>query len=146
MSPEEWQDYIPLAEHYKAIDKTNIYLYVEKQYPWEYVSDISSAGSYRLNVPVSLRVSAAHPCGLTFSWNFELENSSANGTSRLQLNMEHIKEINSKFPIEVKIKLANILKQHTEQARKELTEYEDFVQGMRENYLNLFNFVQEISR
>lgn len=75
---------IDLAEHYKAIGMTSIFLSLggkedtlNMDLPWEYVSDVGEKPGWRNGIPASYHFKAEHPCGLEFEWyvEFSLDNS-----------------------------------------------------------------------
>jgi hypothetical protein len=75
----KWREAAKKAEAYLAVGQAALYIARDGEYPWEFVSRISSGASYRNEIPVSVTFEADHPCGLTFKWFWDLETRGANG-------------------------------------------------------------------
>ncbi len=82
-------DAIKNAEHHLAIGNHEIYL-SEEPYPWIYVNDVTEGGVHRMDCTTSVYVYAAHPCGITFRWNVNLEKKDANGKGFYCIDTETI--------------------------------------------------------
>lgn len=87
---KNWQDFVSLAEHHKAVGWTDIHLWKEQpleDFPWQYVISMEAGGGHRLDIRTSTYFTAKHPCGLTFSWSYEIEPRTANGSNAYQIDV-----------------------------------------------------------
>lgn len=81
------------AEAYKQIGITEIYLWEQEQYPWEYVTAIRSGGGHRLNISTSICLTASHPCGLDFRWLVDFEKYDARKEGRYEVDVAGIEAV-----------------------------------------------------
>ena len=65
------EDYVRLAEHYKAIGQEKIKLSEWDELPWESVTGCTDAGVTRGQQRCCMKFEAAHECGLTFCWTLD---------------------------------------------------------------------------
>lgn len=106
------KDAIEKAEHYKAIGHTEICLADKAGLkPWKFATSVKDGLSMRLGVPTSFKVSAQHPCGLTFYWYEDLENNDANGTGTLAVAQESMRVFVRKLPLVARETFSLLLKE-----------------------------------
>ncbi|MEZ2132499.1 MULTISPECIES: hypothetical protein [unclassified Sinorhizobium] len=127
-----------LAEHYKAIGQTEIYLDSDDEdLPWHLATSVAAGGSYRLNGPSSARVNAHdYDAGLTFTWHFDFEGRDANGTGVNQFSADAMLGAARKLPPHAREQFAKLLhdevwpaaKKHTDDIRDALRKQEDSMQ------------------
>lgn len=129
MNEKTIPEYIALAEHYIAIGSSDIYLYRDTDIPkevWDLASSADSGGTWRLNGPSSVRFSAPHPCGLTFSWSVDFEGRDANGSGVHQFDRERLREVMLMLPKDGAKSFASMLESQVlpplKQRSKELSE------------------------
>lgn len=104
-------DAIANVEHHKALGLTSIYLYREDpDFPWAHVSNVEAGGSYRLNGPSSVAITADHPCGLSFRLSIDFEGQGANGASVSQFDRDKLRSLAMKLPADARRKFAQFLK------------------------------------
>lgn len=134
MKPQRWTDYLPLADHYRAIGQTRIALYASEcvSFPWEHVTAIANGGTYRNEIPVSVSVEAAHPCGLTFAWFLDLETRDANGTDGYRPNLSLLREVVASIPVGVRPALVAALDRMVAAMRKRADGAASFAAEQRE--------------
>jgi hypothetical protein len=144
------QEYIDLAPHYIAIGQTEVYLYRnyggrnegfwDKQFPWEYVTDVdSNGGAMRYNASVNIDFEAIHPCGLTFKWTLDIEPEGHAQTGYLTPDIVRLKTALSLIPshLEEKFKasLQDFLKnveEQTEESRQFYVKQKNKAKAFRE--------------
>lgn len=128
MKDKKYGEIVKLAEHYKAIGETDIYLYDFDnrenviQFPWEFATDVEASGSYRLNGPCGVRFSGLHPCGLKFRWTIDFEERSANGSGINQFDVERLRAVMDLLPEEARKKFAKFMKTEVLSGVKKITE------------------------
>lgn len=97
----EYGQAIKNAEHYIAIEQTNVHLLNTDDLsllPWDYVTSVNAGATMRLGIPTNIYLEAKHPCGLTFSWSVNLEKNDANGTGTNKLDGKIFCDLASKLP------------------------------------------------
>lgn len=101
-----------------------VYLYGDdKDRPWEHVTSASPGGSVRLDITTSIRMSAPHPCGLTFEWTFDIEPRSANGSGHHQIDVAGCKEVLAKLPDTPRAELASHLRSCAKEVRNNALQF-----------------------
>ena len=109
MSREKpWREVVELAEHYLAIDYTKIHLFDRgnDDRPWEYVTQINEGNTVRgNNIRSDIRISAAHPCGITFEWWVELFKREENYGPAHQVDMNGLMLLLEHLPAHVRPQL-----------------------------------------
>lgn len=113
-----YADVVRLAEHYRAIGKTEIYLDRESEKPWSMATDVEGGCSYRLGQQTSVIFHAKHPCGVTFRWFFELEKDKANGRGKYEYDVKAVRTAMQRLPEAVAKKFADQLTQAAKAVRK----------------------------
>lgn len=97
-------------EHFVAIGQTDIYLERDDgTLPWEHITRVETGSSYRFNGPTSIRLIAEHE-GLSFKWNFDLEERSVSGTGTHRINRSRFREMVRKVPLRIRSELAALLR------------------------------------
>ena len=122
MQDRKLQHYIDNADHYKAIENIEHYLF-DGPYPWDNVIDCKPGGMYRLGVPVDVDFDAVHDCGLSFRWSVSLEPPSANGTGSLQIDSDKIQDTLGQLPANMQEKFAKCFTEHILKLREESANY-----------------------
>lgn len=97
MKDKSWEYLVEHAEQYKALDQIEHYLSTGR-YPWLYATSCEPGGSHRLDIATSVYFRAKHPCGLEFRWNFDIEDSAANGKGHYEINVAGIRSIFGLLP------------------------------------------------
>lgn len=125
---------IEKADHLKALGWTDVYLgYRQTEFPWGLVTDVQTGHSHRLSGPASVRMTARHPSGLTFSWEVDFEGRDANGRGVHLFDRDRLRDVMRKLPKPARIQFANILasevfagmQARTSELRKALSDQED---------------------
>lgn len=134
MRRRRFSEIIPQAEHYLAIGETEIHLdSKDDDLPWGSVTGVTTGGTYRLNGPSSVRVTAAHESGLSFSWFIDFEGPDANGTGVNQFCSETMLGAASKMPAGAREQFSDLLskevwpavRKRTDEIRDALRKQED---------------------
>jgi hypothetical protein len=90
-SDPTWRSIVEKAKSYLDIGQSEIYLHNDaNDYPWEFAQGCTPGGSHRLDISTSVRFFGEHPSGLRFSWSFDIEPYSANGSGSYHLDREGI--------------------------------------------------------
>jgi hypothetical protein len=108
----EWtvRDALAKREHFIALGQTDIWLHRdESDKPWDKVTHVEAGGSYRLNMPRDIKLSAEID-GLTFSWYADFENKDANGKSVSIFDRDRMREIYRSIPKDAQRQLCELLK------------------------------------
>lgn len=124
---QDWKKIVEQAEHYKAIDMTEISLYYGRkpediEPPYSFVTSVEEGGTYRWNASVSLRFVAQHPCGLTFRWFEDIEPKQCYGN--LAMDLKHWNEIKAKVPASIVPQIQEAMQSFVEAMDKQATEAE----------------------
>ena len=122
-----WQDKIKLADHYKAIGYSDIYLSRhdgDEPFPWEYVTDCEPGGSHRLDIATTVRFTAKHPSGLEFSWCFDIEPDDANGKGHYQIDSAACQKVLKQIPAPAAKKFRNYLAECAVKVREKADEWQ----------------------
>lgn len=101
MSEKTWQEMVKLAEHYKAIGSTDLYLFRDVDNtarPWAYVTQVKPGSTHRLDMSTSIDFIAQHPSGLQFRWSVEIEDRDANGSGHYKVNMALLERVMTWLP------------------------------------------------
>lgn len=129
-----------LADHYKAIGMTDIYLSrADDEKPWIFATSVTAGGGYRLNGPSGVRVRAEHPCGLSFSWCVDFEGKEANGSGVNQFDRDVMLGAAAKMPPKVRAMFAKFLhdevleavRKRTDEVRDALRKQEDSLHALQ---------------
>lgn len=84
-----WKELVKLAPKYIELGQVEHYLTGDdKDYPWEFASEVESGGSRRLDMDTSVWFRANHPSGLKFRWSFEIEFREANGKGHYMIDTD----------------------------------------------------------
>jgi hypothetical protein len=97
----DWRDAIQKAETYRDVGITELSISHDAPAwgePWEYVTEVSPGGSHRLDIDTTVRFRADHPCGLSFSWWFDIEPRSANGSGHYQIDVPGVRKVLTFLP------------------------------------------------
>jgi hypothetical protein len=119
---KNWRDSVRLADHYKAIGDTRLYL-MGDDLPWQHVTSFESGGGHRLGISVSVSFEALMSCGLTFRWSFDLEKRDANGTGSYRIDLPNIQRVLAKMPPHIGLRFAAHLKDTARAIREKGDEY-----------------------
>lgn len=118
-------EFVRDASHYKAIGETDIYLFRDvSTLPWEFVTHVEEGGTHRLGIPTSVRFTALHPCGLTFSWTADIEPLDANGSSSYHIDVDGIQRILAKIPSSAAEKFSAYLAKCADAVEKRAAEFQ----------------------
>lgn len=121
---KDYGDYVKLAAHYHAIGESKIYLHGNGEKPWQYAKSCKPGGSHRLDISTDVRFTASHK-GLEFSWSFDIEPSSANGSGSYHIDVEGIQRVLAKLPMDVATSFVLYLKQCADSVEKKADEYQE---------------------
>lgn len=85
-----WWNVQRLAEHYRAIGHTDVYLtdVAIDDAPWQYVTEVTAGGSYRCGMLCGLHFVATLPGGIQVSWSSDIE-TSRSGEKNFDLDQIH---------------------------------------------------------
>lgn len=97
------------AEHYKAVGQTRVYLYADGALPLDRVTRIEAGRSYRLNVPVDVRLTAEVD-GLEISNSYELESRDASGKGTHLIDTDRLHHLAEGLPVGVAAQLVALLR------------------------------------
>lgn len=96
---KKWREYVKLADHYKAIGQTKIYLMRDDDHPWEFAIACEPGGTFRLSTPVTISFTANHvTSGLEFHWSLDLEQKDASGSGEFHIDTPHIVKALARLP------------------------------------------------
>jgi hypothetical protein len=101
MKAKSWKDHETVAEHYKALGETSIWLSEYDgcvEFPWGYVSSCEPGSTHRLEISTSISFQAIAPSGLVYHWSFDIEPRSANRTGSYRIATEEISRIMKLIP------------------------------------------------
>ena len=121
---KDYSEYVKVAAHYQAIGQTSIYLSGDKEKPWQYAISCEPGGSHRLEISTDVRFKALHE-GLEFSWCFDIEPRSANGSGSYHIDIEGIHRVLAKLPMDVANQFVAYLKSCAEAVEKQADEYQE---------------------
>lgn len=125
---KSWEEHAKLAEAYRKIGSTKIYLHHADDYPWQFVDSVEPGGSHRLEISTDVRFTAKHPSGLTFSWSFDIEPANANGKGGYHIDVEAIQRVLIKLPMKPATEFVKYLKACAEAVEKKANEYQQEAQ------------------
>ena len=126
-------DYITEMEvHLKALEHEHVSMDKDEPIRWDLVTEIRTGGSWRLGICTSQRVVAMHPSGIEMWWHVELEPSSANGSGRLQLDIDLIRNLLDKAPRHATIGLREWLRESKQTIDKEIEQQVGYLSTMRQ--------------
>lgn len=120
----DYKKVVAMADHYKAIGETKVFLYRGDDAPWEHVTSVDDGCLVRLGTTMDVRFTATHPCGIEFSWHLDLENRDANGSGQFDFNIKAIRAAMRKLPDAPAKKFAAALKTRANALRKRAAEYQ----------------------
>ncbi len=121
---KDYGEYVKLAAHYQAIGDTKIYLSGDtSEKPWQYATSCEPGGTHRMDIETNVRFTARHK-GLEFSWSFDIEPRSANGSGTYQIDVEGIQRVLAKLPMDVATEFATYLKNCADSVEKKADEYQ----------------------
>jgi hypothetical protein len=126
MNVELWPKVVTLAEHYKAIGTTDIWLHAHSHNafpdaPWHIATDVEFSGIIRGGVEAGLTFIAEHPCGITFRWGLDLatwDNGGECGSRIYEPNVRHVLQAFSMLPTAVRDKTRALIVQTFKVRRK----------------------------
>lgn len=124
-----FDDCVRLAEHFKAIGQTKIFLHDmtgRKDRPWQFVTKVETGCGYRLGVPTGVTLEAEHPCGLTFDWSVDFEDFGASGTGTNKFDPNAVMGLAAKLPKAAQTQLARLLR---DKYRPEISKRLDEIRG-----------------
>jgi hypothetical protein len=126
-----WRDHEALAENYKAIGTNRIYLNEYDgvtDFPWEFVIECKGGASHRMDIPTNINFKAKCPSGIVYSWSFDIEPHSANGSGAYQIDTAAIKALYPKIPKPALASLKAYLLDCAEKIRKHADEQNQWIQ------------------
>lgn len=127
-----WKQYADLAQNYKAIGQTEIWLMRDQEAPWHLVTSMEDGASYRLSIPVSISLSAQDPVsGLTFNWSLDIEKREANGRGSYMFDVERLRSVREQLPQNMRARFHDLLAVGAMAARKQADEYQKFADEQR---------------
>jgi len=98
------------ASHLKALGCTRVHITCDDSVPWHLVTEICEGGSHRLDMATSIRFEAKDSkAGLSYSWCFDLEPPSANGSGSYHLDVPAIVAVLGKLPAHARRELRDML-------------------------------------
>ncbi len=97
LQEQSYEEYVKLAKHYLAIGAEKQYLMGDEEKPWHLATECEPGGSHRLDISTSVRFAGKHSCGLVFSWSFDIEPRSANGSGSYEIDIEAIQRVLAKL-------------------------------------------------
>lgn len=119
-----WQECVPLAEHYIALDETEVYLHREPSAElWQMVTRVEAGSTYRLGMPTGVWFTAEHPSGLSFKWSYELESASANGKGYYEIDVPRVQRAMSLLPDAQRVALCDHLAESADKVEAQGEEY-----------------------
>ena len=148
-----YQEHVELAEAYKALGQTDIWLHRSygtqsedvwlKDLPWDLVTDVENGGSYRYRQPISYTMTAEHPSGLTFKWFVGIEDDHSGS---IKLDYDRIRTVLFKMPYKVQDKFRVLLLQNYLDARTDLKEFMKHVEAKQANLATLEEIVFNLTK
>ena len=124
LSEKSWEDHVKLAAHYKAIGGTDIYLYNDAEPPWKHATFCEAGASHRLDIATSVSFKA-EISGLKFSWSFDIEPRSANGSGTYHIDVDGIMKVMAKLPEKTRGQFAAYLASCADAVEKKGAEYQE---------------------
>ena len=126
LSETPWQETAAKAEACLSLGINSVYLYGlnNKNMPWEFATSCAPGGSHRLDIATDVRFTAKHPCGIEFTWSFDIEPRSANGKGSYEIDCAGIAEVLAKIPAEPAKQLREYLLDCAEKVTKRADEYQ----------------------
>ena len=121
-----------MEPHLKALGHDRMNMNDDEPIRWDLVTNIETGGSWRLGISTSQRVVAKHPSGIDMVWYIDLEPRSANGTSKLQLDIDLIRDLLEKTPEHAAGELRKWLRESKQTIDKEIENQVGYLSKMRE--------------
>lgn len=156
---ESYEKCVNLVEHYKAIGTTKICLLnlfghgksmsdedFDRGLPWELATSVKAGGSIRHGVEVDLSFEAEHPCGLTFTWSFYIENRDRPfaQTGDPTIDFENILKIAKRLPPQVLLEVQKILRNNAAVMRKQQQDAWEYYSKVSHSAAFAENFVEAL--
>lgn len=104
-----WKEWVDLAAECLKLGCDDIWLGETADAPWEYVVDLTPAGSRRLDLDTAIQFHAKHPSGLTFRWEFRLEKPAAPGRYSYLVDVDGCASVLKSLPAPEKKKFVAFL-------------------------------------
>lgn len=136
-SNKTWQERVALVEHYKAIGWLDHYLDEPEDgidgYPWAYAEVSDRGSSARYDVSTDVRITATHPCGLTFRWFIYIETgwTQERNWSRVRYDVAGVQKVLTLLSPRAAAGLRSVLLQHEVVARQQALEMSNAVTTLR---------------
>jgi hypothetical protein len=125
-----YQSAVENAAHYKAIGKTDIYLFAGP-FPWEHVTKVEPGGSHRIDMATDARFHADDPCGLSFRWTFDIEPRSASGKGHYEIDVGGCHAVLAKLPEAARRAFRDYLSQCADKVAARAEEYQALADKQR---------------
>lgn len=118
------EEYLSLAEHYKAIGSTKFYMHNDP-IPWEKVTGVKPGGLWRSGISISYYFTVEID-GLEFEYAYDIEPHSASGTGGYAIDTAGIRATMAKLPKEVAVRWGEMLAESAVKMREYLQEQQDW--------------------
>jgi hypothetical protein len=126
-------DYITEMEpHLKALGHDRVWMSDDEPIRWDLVTNVKTGGSWRLGISTSQYIEAEHPSGITMAWMVDLEPHTANGSSKLQLDIDLIRNLIEKTPPHASQELREWLRESKVTIDKAIREQGEYLDRMRQ--------------
>lgn len=128
-----WHQAVQKADSFLAVGQRELMIWHDEVtdlaiLPWEYVTKMETGGMHRFDMDTSVTFTAQHPCGLSFTWFFDVEPREATGKPAYYLNLPDIKRVLGFLPLPIKHQFQDYLAKCADAVHKQAVEWWGYAQ------------------